>query len=162
MGSQAAMKSINSSGLKGFALVSTLLFLPLALTLLIFSVQLIFYNKVKNEILQDCFLQSLDNVERGAVSISSTEELNAFLDKKFKVLMRLAPLNFFDIDLKFEPVQTTNPPLISDLTELATHLQLSVLSKNINFKSFSQRFKCGAFLKWKNSKKIYGIIAVKY
>jgi hypothetical protein len=156
------MKICNSSGQRGFALVSTLLFLPLALTLLVFSVQFLFFNKVKNELLQDCFLKSLERIEVDKVSTRSKEELNTFLDKKFKVLNRLAPLNFFVIDLKFETVQTTDPPLINDLTELATHLQLSVLSKNINFKSFRQNFKCGAFIKWKNSKKSYGIIAVKY
>ena len=156
------MKICNSSCRRGFALISTLLFLPLALTLLIFSVQLLFFNKVKNELLQDCFLKSLESLEGDKVSTSSKEELNSFLDKKFKVLNRLAPLNFFVIDLKFEPVQTTDQFLINDLTELATHLQLSVLSKNNNFKSFSQSFKCGAFLKWKDSKKNYGIIAVKY
>lgn len=156
------MKSIRYTNHKGFALVSTLLFLPLALVILITSVQLLFFNKVKNELLQDCFLQSLESVESGTNSHDSSEKLNDYLNTKFKLLTATAPLNFFVIDLKFEPVQKTNLPSNEDLIERATLLQLSVTSKNINFKSFSQSFKCGAFLKWKDSKKIYGIIAVKY
>lgn len=156
------MKIFNSSHDKGFALVSTLLFLPLALMLLVLCVQLLFFNKVKNELLQDCFLQSLESVESGSQNHSATEQLNDDLTTKFKALAELAPVDFFVIDLKFEPVQNTNASSNDDFTELSTRLQLSVISKNINFKSFSQSFQCGAFLKWKNSKKTYGIIAVKY
>ena len=159
---------------RGFALISTLLFLPLALAILIYSVQLVFYTKVKNEILQDCFLHSLEKLERlesrdqlkmpqeNAVSLNDLTGLNLTLLKKFETLAKHSPINFFVLVLKFAPIQNTNSKSSKEVLELATYLQIEVQSKNTKFNSFSQRFKCGAFLNWKDSKKNYGIIAVKY
>ena len=151
---------------KGFALISTLLFLPLALSVLFVSIQLLFYNKIKNEILQDCLLLSLDGVEQLSVDSKNFSDLDLKLSlrlqNKFEQLIKPAPLSFFSIALKFEPFQKPNLNASQGHIELATNLQFEVYSKNVNFKNFSQTFKCGAFLKWKDSKKNYGIIAVKY
>lgn len=147
---------------KGFALISTLLFLPMALTLLIFCVQLLFFYKIKNELLQECFLYSLENVNRSADQKHQGSGLNGHLVEKLTELSRTAPISFFRIKLEFEPVQMTNLANDHKFLELASHLQLSVISLNVKFESFTQSFKCGAFLKWKDSRKVYGIIAVKY
>lgn len=147
---------------KGFALISTLLFLPLALMVLVFCAQVLFFNKMKNEILEDCFLYSIENVGAHAAGSLSVEGLNHVLLEKFKKLNSQAPFAFFNVDLKFNKAQRSDSVDKTNLTEMATVLQLSLTSQNINFKNFNQIFKCGAFLKWKDSKKFYGIIAVKY
>lgn len=156
------MKRLRTVNHQGFALISTLLFLPLAFTILIFCTQLLFFNKVKNELLESCFLYSIEVVESQLTSNSKSADLNAFLNKKFELLTKSTPFNFFMIDLKFEPIQTANFTTNESSVELATKLQLSVLSKNIYLNSFSQSFKCGAYLKWTYTRKFYGIIAVKY
>lgn len=156
------MKRLGTVYHQGFALISTLLFLPLAFTILIFCTQLLFFNKVKNALLESCFLYSIEVVESQLSSDSKAAYLNAVLIEKFELLTKSVPLNFFMIDLKFEPIQTTNFITNESSVELSTKLQLSVLSKNNNLYGFTQSYKCGAYLKWTDAKKFYGIIAVKY
>lgn len=154
---------------KGFALVMCLLLLPSAILLFLICRQILFFNYVKNDILQNCFLISLKQMEQiesqnsSPFSVTDAEaELRQALLKRFTELTQKESNEFFKMHLKFDSIQIVDGAASLHNIESHARLQLGVNGFGPKFKNFEQTYKCGAYLKWKDSKKVYGITAVKF
>lgn len=160
---------MKASTQKGFALVMCLLLLPFGLFLYLVCRQILFFNYVKNEILQDCFTASLIQVENviweNRLQFSegeATADLQRLLTDKFLKLTNNSKNDFFKLKLKFNPTLPADMKTSLEKIESSVNLQLGVMNRNSKFKNFEQRYRCGAYLKWKESKKFYGITAVRF